>query len=155
MSFNALYSLVWSVVVIAKDRKAFQLLYSEMIPKLSSFANKYVDDREVSIDIIQDVFMRLWDNRSSIRTDTSLSFFLFVTVKILLLIICGEKVLQKNSIRIIQTLILNLFTNTTYCNKMYSCLPVSSNQKLNSYYCWSVTLFWDMAMFYSLRNSDS
>ena len=63
------------------DRKAFQMLYSEMFPKLCAFANKYLDDRDASIDLVQDVFMRIWDNRASIRTNTSLSSFLFVSVK--------------------------------------------------------------------------
>ncbi|MGQ1910378.1 RNA polymerase sigma-70 factor [Marinifilum sp. RC60d5] len=63
------------------DRKAFQMLYSEMFPKLCAFANKYINDREVSIDIVQDVFVRIWDHRTSIRSNTSFSSFLFVTVK--------------------------------------------------------------------------
>ena len=63
------------------DRKAFNLLYSEMFPKLCAFANKYIADRDASVDIVQDVFTRLWDNRSAIRSNTSLSSYLFVSVK--------------------------------------------------------------------------
>lgn len=63
------------------DRKAFQMLYSEMFPKLCAFANKYVKDRDASIDIVQDIFTRMWDNRSDIRCNTSLSSYLFSSVR--------------------------------------------------------------------------
>ncbi|WP_421920216.1 RNA polymerase sigma-70 factor [Marinifilum sp.] len=63
------------------DRKAFHALYFEMFPRLCAFANKYVNDREVSVDIVQDVFMHIWDHRTSIRSNTSFNSFLFVSVK--------------------------------------------------------------------------
>lgn len=63
------------------DRKAFQVLYAEMFPKLCVFAHKYVKDRDACVDIVQDVFTRLWDNRSAIKNDSAMSSYLFTSVK--------------------------------------------------------------------------
>ena len=63
------------------DKKAFRILYSDMFANLCSFANKYINDRDASIDVVQDVFTKLWDNRKAIRYNTSLESFLFISVR--------------------------------------------------------------------------
>lgn len=63
------------------EKTAFKKLYAEKFAKLCSFANKFIKDRDASVDIVQDVFVNLWDNRETIRYNTSIDSFLFVSVR--------------------------------------------------------------------------
>lgn len=62
------------------DAKAFKFLFSRYFQSLYLFALKFVDD-EIAKDLVQDCFYDLWRNREKVNIKSSLSAYLFTTVK--------------------------------------------------------------------------
>ena len=49
------------------DEKAFQALFVEYYPVLISFGMKYVGVKETVEDLVQDVFVKIWETRESLK----------------------------------------------------------------------------------------
>ena len=47
------------------DENAFQALFIDYYSVLVSFAMKYLEDQETAEDIVQDVFVKIWETRRS------------------------------------------------------------------------------------------
>jgi RNA polymerase sigma-70 factor (ECF subfamily) len=62
------------------DQKAFELLFSILFARLNDFAKKVVKDDVISQDIVQEVFVKLWENRVKIES-LNLEAFLFLMVR--------------------------------------------------------------------------
>ena len=62
------------------DRKAFTLLFDYYYTGLVVLADRYLHDLELSEDIVQSVFVRLWENRQSIQS-SSIRYYLSNAVK--------------------------------------------------------------------------
>lgn len=62
------------------DRRAFTLLFDYYYTGLVVFADRYMHDLELSEDIVQSVFVRLWENRQSIQS-SSICYYLSSAVK--------------------------------------------------------------------------
>ena len=63
------------------DEKAYEQLFKLYYRQLTLFASKYVNDIDLSRDIVQEVFVQLFDKRESIQIHTSLKSFLFQMVR--------------------------------------------------------------------------
>ena len=63
------------------DEQAFELLYHKYFKRLCAFTNKYLHDYETTREVVQEVFLNLWKNRSHLKTDKAISSFLFQAVK--------------------------------------------------------------------------
>ena len=61
--------------------KKIEKLFDEFYPSLCWFANKYLNDFENSKDVVQEVFVKLWENKISYTTDQEIKSFLYVSVK--------------------------------------------------------------------------
>jgi RNA polymerase sigma-70 factor (ECF subfamily) len=61
--------------------KGFKLVFETFYPRLLRFANAYVDDRFEAENILQDVFLKLWEKRASLPADTNLKAYLLTMVK--------------------------------------------------------------------------
>ena len=64
----------------ADDRKVFTMLFDYYYTGLVVFADRYLHDMELSEDIVQSVFVRLWENRYSIQS-SSIRYYLSSAVK--------------------------------------------------------------------------
>lgn len=62
------------------DRKVFTLLFEYYYTGLVVFADRYLHDLEMAEDIVQSVFVRLWENRQAIKS-TSIRHYLANAVK--------------------------------------------------------------------------
>jgi len=62
------------------DQSAFQSIYSKHFQPLYLFALKFTDESTAK-DIVQDCFFELWQNRTKLEIHSSLSAYLFITVK--------------------------------------------------------------------------
>ena len=63
--------------LIGGDENVFQALFVDYYPSLISFAIKYVEREEAAQDIVQDVFVKVWETREKlekIRHDATRSF---------------------------------------------------------------------------------
>lgn len=63
------------------DQSAFKAIYLEFYPKLLVFSKGYVKQKEVAEDIVEDILIKLWDNRSLLTHINNLKFYLFVSAK--------------------------------------------------------------------------
>ena len=63
------------------DRKAYESLFLEHYKNMVLYAKKFVMETEVARDIVQDVFIYIWDKREKLNIDRSLASYLFRAVK--------------------------------------------------------------------------
>ena len=63
------------------DTGAFDVLFLKYQPKLVAFINGFIKDEDEARDIAQDIFLRLWKNRSSHSEIRSFEAFLIKTAK--------------------------------------------------------------------------
>jgi len=59
----------------------FEEIYLNYFPRLLRFAKEYVLNKEDAENIIQDVFMTLWERRSDMKIHISLASYLFILIK--------------------------------------------------------------------------
>jgi RNA polymerase sigma-70 factor (family 1) len=59
------------------DIEAFDSIYQKYAGKLYGFGLKYLRSSVDSQDLVQDTFVKIWDNRTNIKTDTSFKAYLF------------------------------------------------------------------------------
>ena len=62
------------------DQKALELLFSIYFPRLNDFARNVVKDDAISQDIVQDVFVKVWEKKAEIES-INLEGFLFRLVR--------------------------------------------------------------------------
>lgn len=62
------------------DQKALEALFAIYFPRLNDFAGKVVKDDVISQDIVQEVFVKIWEKRSEIEP-INLEAFLFRLVR--------------------------------------------------------------------------
>jgi RNA polymerase sigma-70 factor (ECF subfamily) len=63
------------------DEKAFDLLFRKYYTQLCRFAFTYLKDKDQSEEMVQEVFITIWNNRKKITINTSLSSYLYRAVK--------------------------------------------------------------------------
>lgn len=56
--------------VARQDRSAFQGLYQRVAPKLFAIVLRIIRERSLAEDVLQDVFLKVWQNASSYSTET-------------------------------------------------------------------------------------
>ena len=59
------------------DENAFQTLFIDYYAVLVSFAMKYLEDQEAAEDIVQDVFVKIWETREKLGKIDNLSAYLY------------------------------------------------------------------------------
>lgn len=88
------------VALLAKSRKdAFEELFSRHWERLFAIGYQYVQSREVSEELIQDIFTSLWLNRTKLSIHTSIAAYLATAVKYSALRIL-QKELRKKEYRL-------------------------------------------------------
>lgn len=63
------------------DSSAFSIVFTQYYSDLVMFANKFIRDRETSEEIVQDVFIKIWESRDIIIITSSLKSFLLKSVQ--------------------------------------------------------------------------
>ncbi len=63
------------------DIKAFEMLYNEQYKSLCYYAQRFVFDQDTSREIVQFVFVRIWEKRDSLSVDISLKTYLYAAVR--------------------------------------------------------------------------
>lgn len=68
-------------VVFHDDEQAFKVLFIEFYPSLCVFAMRFVDQDEVAMDIVQEVFFNVWKGRKNTFVTSSFRNFLITSVR--------------------------------------------------------------------------
>jgi RNA polymerase sigma-70 factor (ECF subfamily) len=63
------------------SEKAFRQIMEHWYSRLFNFANGYLHNEENTKEVIQDVFLQLWDNRKKLADNTSLNAYLFTVTR--------------------------------------------------------------------------
>lgn len=63
------------------DHHAFRVLYEKHAPKLFAFSKKYLQSNEDAEEIVQDVFLRIWEKRQNIDEHQSFSSYVIQAAK--------------------------------------------------------------------------
>ena len=63
------------------DRKAYAALFHEFYTPLLLYSKKFTKNREVSEDIVQDFFCRLWEDRKRLVNDKSFHAYMYSAVR--------------------------------------------------------------------------
>jgi RNA polymerase sigma-70 factor (ECF subfamily) len=59
------------------DKQAYKTLFEKYGPRLYLFALKYLKEKEDAKDLLNEVFLTLWENRQNLKTNSSLQSYLF------------------------------------------------------------------------------
>jgi len=68
-------------LIASGDRNAFEEAFRMYYAPLCAFAVQYVKDQDVAEDLVQDLFVRIWQDREKINVSTSLKSYLFASVR--------------------------------------------------------------------------
>lgn len=64
------------------DDRAFEIIYNELGNGIFHYCNSRINDLFISEEIVQEVFLSLWNKRSSLEITTSLKSYLFTAGQI-------------------------------------------------------------------------
>lgn len=59
------------------NKAAFKMLFEKYSIRLYQFSIKYLRDKADAEDLLNDVFLKIWENRLSLKTNTSFQSYLF------------------------------------------------------------------------------
>jgi RNA polymerase sigma-70 factor (ECF subfamily) len=63
------------------DEQAFELLFRKFNVRLCAFANKFLNDPEEAQEIVQNMFVKIWEGRDEIDPENSLKSYVFKIVQ--------------------------------------------------------------------------
>ncbi|PWJ43142.1 RNA polymerase sigma factor [Sediminitomix flava] len=76
------------------NAKAFKEIFDTHVKLLYKYGYKFCQDPDLVDDCIQDIFMRIWEKRSTLGTTDNIKFYLMVTLKRAIY----QKILQKKKL---------------------------------------------------------
>ncbi|GAB1453712.1 hypothetical protein MASR2M47_37680 [Draconibacterium sp.] len=64
-----------------RQKKAFKKVFTIYYPRLEKYACHFIANSQEAEDIVQDVFVQVWENRKAIKTDSNFDSYLFTLVR--------------------------------------------------------------------------
>ena len=61
--------------------KEYKSVFNKLYTSLCLFSNKYIEDMEMSKDIVQDVFIKIWEDKIEFRSESNIKSYLYTSVK--------------------------------------------------------------------------
>ncbi|MCI9846842.1 RNA polymerase sigma-70 factor [Flavobacterium pectinovorum] len=61
--------------------KEYNNVFKKQYPTLCTFSNTYIDNLEVSKDIVQEVFIKIWEDQIEFQDDNTIKSYLYTSVK--------------------------------------------------------------------------
>lgn len=59
------------------DKKAFKVLFESYYPSLCVYAYRLVNENETAEEMVQQLFVKIWEKRSSLKIESSVKQYLF------------------------------------------------------------------------------
>jgi len=59
------------------DKQAFKALFDKYGPRLYQFSLRYLKEKEDAEDLLNDVFLKIWENRQNLLSNLSFQAYLF------------------------------------------------------------------------------
>lgn len=67
--------------LLSGNEKSFRQIMDHWYLRLFNFANGYLNNEENTKEVLQDVFLKLWDNRTKLAETTNLNAYLFTLTR--------------------------------------------------------------------------
>lgn len=115
----------------AGDRQAFNVLYWKYAKEVGKIALKYFKSKDLSEEIVQEVFIRVWENRASLNENASFRNYLYTITKNLVLNKVRKFFNERKYLSYLGRQ-MNLFHNKTEDVVIYSDLEKFSARLINS-----------------------
>ncbi len=97
------------------DEQTFEILFKNYYSFLCHFASQFLTDDIIAEEVVQDIFVKLWEKRESIVIETSVKSYLFRMVKNQCLnIIQHNKIKNQYAEKVKETPLLNQTTSDFY-----------------------------------------
>ncbi len=77
---NRIKYLLYSIAENS-DRIAFDELFCFYFPGLVSFSNSLIKDQQLAEEVVEDVFLKLWENRRTMTTIRNFSHYIYTAAK--------------------------------------------------------------------------
>ena len=61
--------------------KKYKNIFDKLYASLCLFSNKYVNNIEVSKDVVQDVFIKIWEDKVEFKNEDTIKSYLYTAVK--------------------------------------------------------------------------
>ena len=61
--------------------KEYKNLFDKLYISLCLFSNKYIDDIDISKDLVQDVFIKIWEEKIVFKNENNIKSYLYTSVK--------------------------------------------------------------------------
>ena len=84
------------------DESSFELLYKYLVPELCNYAFQYTQDRFLAEEIVQDVFIKIWQTRENITPNKSIKAYIYQCVHNS----CINSLIQKKNMKNINNVFL-------------------------------------------------
>lgn len=110
------------------DGDNFEEIYRIYFPRMLRLAREYVIFREDAENIIQDVFLTLWENRDELKIHVSLTAYLFTLLKNRCINHIRRKVYEENANKQIQENFTSELKMKLYSLEAFNQLLVSDEQ---------------------------
>lgn len=96
----------------AGDKTAINELYAQYSNRLYRFAFGYLKSEEDTLDLVQEVFIRLWNSRSTLKDDTNLEAFLFTVARNAVISTFRKKVSEKEYLEHLRSVVVKNSSDT-------------------------------------------
>ena len=73
--------ILWNKICLESDINAFEQLYRYLYSRLIRFSVYYVGDKQAAEDLVTEVFVKCWENRTSGTSILNPESYLFIAVK--------------------------------------------------------------------------
>src|SRR5690554_5172669 len=73
------------------EEQTFELIFRRYYTRLCGFANKFIGDTAESEEIVQEVFLNVWEKRDQLNMDNDIRPYLFKSVQNLCYNFLGHK----------------------------------------------------------------
>ena len=71
----------WVKKIRSSNTAAFESLFNFYCQKLINFSRRYVWDKQTAENIVQDIFLKIWQNRNTLDPSKMIKTYLFTAVK--------------------------------------------------------------------------
>jgi RNA polymerase sigma-70 factor (ECF subfamily) len=79
--FSSSYEKILLDKILAGDTSSFSVVFSHYYKDLVTFSFSFTKDTDAAEEIVQDVFVRFWENRTSLTVEKSLKSYLLKSVQ--------------------------------------------------------------------------
>jgi len=73
-------SFIWDKLKIG-DKQSFELIFKIYYPQLCLFANRYTRDFDMAREVVQEIFIYLWENRDNLQEKKSVKSYLYAAIR--------------------------------------------------------------------------